>query len=76
MTTCQPILSRRQRPVGENHHLWNNHGTWWFHGTVHQPDGTSERVRCSLKTTDPSVARRRRDRILTPAAAANHPVNA
>ena len=19
-----------------DHHLWNNHGTWWIHYTVHQ----------------------------------------
>jgi hypothetical protein len=22
------------------HHLWNNHGTWWCHLTVHLPDHT------------------------------------
>ena len=65
MTANPPYLTRRQRPSGENHHLWNNHGTWWFHGTVHLPDHTSVRCRCNLKTGDPAVARQKRDRILS-----------
>ena len=62
-TITTPTLSRRQKTAGANHHLWNNHGTWWFHGTVHLPDGTAERVRMNLKTDDLPVARRRRDSI-------------
>jgi hypothetical protein len=62
-TITTPTLSRRQKTAGANHHLWNNHGTWWFHGTVHLPDGTAERVRVNLKTDDLPVARRRRDSI-------------
>ena len=62
--TTAPTLSRRQKTAGANHHLWNNHGTWWFHGTVHLPDGTAERVRVNLKTDDLSKARSRRDSIL------------
>jgi hypothetical protein len=65
MTANPPYLTRRQRPSGENHHLWSNHGTWWFHGTVHLPDHTSVRCRCNLKTGDPAVARQKRDRILS-----------
>ena len=62
-TTC--CLSTRQRNSGENHHLWNNHGTWWFHGTEHRPDGTAYRIRISLRTRDSEEARRRRDKILS-----------
>lgn len=52
------------------HHLWNNHGTWWCHLTVHRPDGTSERVRLSLKTRDREDARAKRDKIFGRLAAA------
>ena len=64
-TIATPILSRRQKTTGANHHLWNNHGTWWFHGTEHRPDGTAARIRVSLRTDDIAMARRLRDRILT-----------
>lgn len=63
-TTTAPTLSRRQKTTGANHHLWNNNGTWWFHGTVHLPDGTAERIRRSLRTRDEAKARQRRDAIL------------
>lgn len=63
--TTTPTLSRRQKTAGPNHHLWNNHGTWWFHGTFHLPDGTAERVRVSLKTRDLGLAREKRDRLLS-----------
>lgn len=46
------------------HHLWNNNGTWWCHYTVHLPDFTKKRVRMSLDTCDPRVARAKRDAIL------------
>jgi hypothetical protein len=58
-----PVLSRRQKTDGPNHHLWNNHGTWWFHGTFHQPNGTKERLRVNLRTRDLAKARSKRDRI-------------
>ena len=64
MTTAIPTLSRRQKTAGPNHHLWDNHGTWWFHGTEHRPDGTAGRVRVNLRTSDPVTARNLRDRIL------------
>ena len=48
----------------ENHHLWNNHGTWWLHYTLHFPDYTRRRIRRSLGTTELDEARRRRDAIL------------
>jgi hypothetical protein len=65
MSTTPPTISRRQRTLGANHHLWNNNGTWWFHGTLHIPDGTAERIRVSLRTRDISAARNQRDKILT-----------
>jgi hypothetical protein len=63
--TALPVISRRQKTSGLNHHLWNNHGGWWFHGTVHLPNGTARRDRVNLKTRDLSKARRLRDRILS-----------
>jgi hypothetical protein len=59
-----PVISRRQKTAGANHHLWNNHGNWWFHGTFHLPNGTAERVRVNLRTRDLETARLRRDNIL------------
>jgi hypothetical protein len=47
-----------------NHHLWNNHGKWWCHFTLHFSDYTKERVRLSLDTAELTLARFRRDRIL------------
>ena len=44
-----------------NHHLWNNHGTWFLHYTVHPTPFTKERIRRSLGTKDVQVARDRRD---------------
>ena len=56
-------ISRRQKTAGDNHHLWNNHGTWWLHYTVHRPDYTKARIRLNLRTRDLETARRERDRI-------------
>ncbi len=58
------ILSSRQRAQGDNHHLWENRNTWWFHGTFHKADGTKERVRLNLKTRDLNRARALRDRLI------------
>ena len=44
-----------------NHHLWNNHGTWFLHYTVHPTPFTKERIRRSLGTKDLATARARRD---------------
>lgn len=49
---------------GENHHIWNNNGTWWVHYTLHLPDYTARRVRASLRTKDVAEARARRDELL------------
>ncbi len=54
-------LTVRVNPENPNHHLWNNNGVWWLHYTLHRPDYTKQRVRCSLKTNDLVVARQRRD---------------
>ncbi|MDG2125918.1 MAG: hypothetical protein P8J87_19620 [Verrucomicrobiales bacterium] len=32
----RPRFSVRVNEGNANHHLWNNHGTWWFHATVHR----------------------------------------
>ena len=48
-----------------DHHLWNHHGTWWIHYTVHQSDYTKRRVRVSLETRNLREARSRRNSILT-----------
>jgi len=44
-----------------NHHLWNNHGTWFLHYTVYPTPLTKDRIRRSLGTKDLEVARARRD---------------
>ena len=44
-----------------NHHLWDNHGTWFLHYTIHPTPFTKERIRRSLGTKDIQVARERRD---------------
>jgi hypothetical protein len=43
-------LAVRIHPDNQNHHLWNNNGTWWCHYTLHLPDFTKRRVRKSLET--------------------------
>jgi hypothetical protein len=47
-----------------DHHLWNNHGTWWCHFTLHLPDFTKQRIRTSLDTASPKEARELRDGLL------------
>ena len=61
-------LSVRINAANPDHHLWNNHGTWWCHYTLHLPDFTKRRVRRNLGTRLLAEARQRRDQIL---AAAN-----
>jgi len=63
MSTATPSL--RVDPVNPNHHLWNNHGTWWVHYTLHLPDYTKQRIRKNLSTRSLKTARTRRDSILT-----------
>ncbi len=57
-------LSVRVDRRNPDHHLWDNHGTWWCHYTVHEPDFTKARRRLSLGTPDLVLARARRDQIL------------
>lgn len=58
LTSLPGIRVRAENP---NHHLWNNHGTWFLHYTVHPTPFTKERIRRSLGTKDVRVARERRD---------------
>ena len=51
----------RIRAENANHHLWNNHGTWFLHYTVYPTPFTKERIRRSLGTKDLQTARERRD---------------
>ncbi len=60
-----PLRSIRIYRLNPDHHLWNNHGTWFIHYTVHPTPFTKERVRRSLGTKDLHAARARRDRIFT-----------
>ena len=57
-------LSLRTRADNPDHHLWNNHGTWWCHFTLHLANGTKRRVRRSLRTACSTKARTRRDSLL------------
>ena len=56
-----PLLRVRVSAENPNHHLWNTHGTWFLHYTVHPTPFTKERVRRSLGTSSLATARERRD---------------
>jgi len=74
MNTVTSQSGIRVRAENPNHHLWNNHGTWFLHYTVHPTPFTKERIRRSLGTKDVMVARERRDSFFTRLAAeANRP---
>jgi hypothetical protein len=60
-SSINTLAGIRVRAENPNHHLWNNHGTWFLHYTVHPTAFTKERVRRSLGTKDIKVARARRD---------------
>jgi hypothetical protein len=61
-----PIQLALRFPSGSaDHHLWNNNGTWWCHFTLHSARGTKQRIRRSLRTHDVSLARKKRDLLLT-----------
>ena len=62
--TKTPTASIRVLPDNPDHHLWNNHGTWWCHYTVHLADYTKRRVRLSLGTPSVEQARKLRDQLL------------
>lgn len=61
MNALAALTGIRVRAENPNHHLWNNHGTWFLHYTVHPTPFTKERIRRSLGTKDVAVARERRD---------------
>ena len=63
MSTLTPLHQRRVWAENPNHHLWNNHGTWFVHYTIHPTPITKERVRRSLGTKNLELARVRRDRV-------------
>ncbi|HEV7404685.1 MAG TPA: hypothetical protein VGO11_17220 [Chthoniobacteraceae bacterium] len=62
--TSTTQLSVRINPANPNHHLWNNHGTWFIHYVVHPTPFTKERIRHSLHTKSIEEARRKRDALL------------
>ena len=77
MNTLATLPGIRVRVENPNHHLWNNHGTWFLHYTVHPTPFTKERIRRSLGTKDVTVARERRDAFReTDAVLKNLPVDA
>ena len=68
-------LALRVLPGNQNHHLWDNNGTWFIHYTVHRPDYTKARIRQSLGTKSLDAARRLRDRHLSALGSENHPLD-
>ena len=61
MTSLTKLPGLRVDAENPNHHLWDNHGTWFLHYTIHPTPFTKERIRRSLGTKDVHVARERRD---------------
>jgi hypothetical protein len=71
MNTLTKLPGIRVDSENPNHHLWDNHGTWFLHYTIHPTPFTKERIRRSLGTKDVHVARERRDNFF--ATLANNP---
>ena len=65
MNILASLPSLRIAPENPNHHLWNNHGTWFLHYTRYPTPFTKERIRRSLGTKDLRIARQRRDSFFT-----------
>jgi spore germination protein GerM len=65
----------KTRNPNPDHNIWNNHGTYWCHYTVHHDDYTKQRVRVSLRTNDVQIARALRDFLMeaTPKITTNIP---
>jgi len=61
MTALAKLAGLRVDAENPNHHLWDNHGTWFLHYTIHPTPFTKERIRRSLGTKDVRIARERRD---------------
>jgi len=57
----EATLAIRVNQDNLDHHLWNNHGTYWCYFTLHLPDFTKRRCRTSLGTTCRDEARQLRD---------------
>lgn len=57
-------LATRRTDTKPDHHLWNNHGTWWCHFNLCSAAGGSKRHRISLKTHDIATACAKHDRVL------------
>jgi len=68
-TQANDLTGIRITADNPNHHLWNNHGTWFLHYTVHPTPFTKERIRRSLGTKDLATARSRRDAFFAAMAA-------
>ena len=66
-------LSLRTDALNADHHLWNNNGTFWCHFTLHSR-GMKQRIRRSLRTADPAIARQRRDALLSKLGALSNPI--
>jgi len=61
MSNLAKLPGIRVDAANPNHHLWDNHGTWFLHYTIPPTPFTKERIRRSLGTKDVNVARQRRD---------------
>ena len=57
-------LSVRIRSNNPDHHLFNNHGTWWCHFWAIAGGIRQERFRINLHTRSRSTARTLRDSLL------------
>jgi hypothetical protein len=60
-STMRQALAIRVDETNPDHHLWNNHGIWWIHYTLHPTPWTQKRVRQNLGTRSVEEARRLRD---------------
>ena len=57
-------LSVRVRETNPDHHLFNNHGTWWCHFWAIADGIRQRRFRVNLHTSSRSKARAKRNSIL------------
>lgn len=63
------MAASRLADINPDHHLWRNGRYWWVAFTLIHAGWRQERVRRSLKTTDVSEARQRRDALFAQYAA-------
>lgn len=71
----RPKLAVRVNQANPDHHLWNNHGMWWCHLTLHMPNLTKERLRFPLGTSELEPARQTRDAVFALFGAEPQPAN-